>query len=254
MWERLVEAGLDPKDARFYLAVLNGGRVTIAEAARRTGVSRTNGYDITRRLRERGLISTIESDPSEAAGNRSHSQLVANDPRQLLEEWAERRRVLDDLVPQLRALHASGRSRPRVRYLEGAAGIRSALFETLEWSSPIRGILSMRDLMGVPGEDAMTEYVAGRRQRGLALKVIRTRQHDWPGGWPTSSLDFREVRHAPEEYEFTMTTIIGAEQVVTMSSATEQFAMLIESREYAQTQRNLFDALWTMSKPAPIQD
>ena len=179
---------------------------------------------------------------------------MANDPVHLLDEWAARRQVLDDVVPQLRALFSASRARPKVRYLEGVAGIRAAIFETLDWASPIRGILSMRDLMAVPGEAAMADYIAGRRERELVLRVIRTRDHDWPGGWLTSARDYRVVKHAPEEYEFTMTTFVGPHQVVSVSSAQETFAMVIESAEYAQMQSNFFDVLWGVSNDADVDD
>jgi len=254
MWQQLIEAGLDPKDAHFYLAVLRRGRATVAEAAREAHVSRTGGYDIARRLQARGLLSRVESGPGERENPRAQSHLVANDPARLLDEWATRRRVLDDIVPQLRAMFSASRARPKVRYLEGASGIRAALFETLEWPSPIHGILSMRDLMAVPGEAAMADYIAGRRERRLLLRVIRTRDHDWPGGWLTSARDHRVVKHAPVEYEFTMTAVIGAQEVVTLSSGRETFAMVIESEEYAAMQRNLFEVLWTISADADVDD
>ena len=44
MWQQLVSAGLDPKEAQFYLAVLELARRAVAEAAERAGLSRTNGY------------------------------------------------------------------------------------------------------------------------------------------------------------------------------------------------------------------
>jgi hypothetical protein len=254
MWQSLVEAGLDPKDAHFYLAVLRGGQTTVAEAARAAHVSRTSGYDIARRLQARGLISRVESGPRDAEDLRTQSHLVANDPVHLLDEWTARRQVLDDVVPQLRALFSASRSRPKVRYLEGTSGIRAALFETLDWDSPIGGILSMRDLMAVPGEAAMAEYIARRRERELLLRVIRTRDHDWPGGWLTSARDYRVVKHAPPEYEFTMTTFVGSHQVVALSSARETFAMVIESAEYAETQRNFFDVLWGVSRTAEVDE
>jgi sugar-specific transcriptional regulator TrmB len=254
VWQQLMAAGLDSKDAHFYLAVLRGGRATVAEAAREANVSRTSGYDIARRLQARGLVSRVEFDPDESEDLRTQSHLVANDPAQLLEEWATRKRVLDDLVPQLRALFSANRARPKVRYLEGETGIRTALFETLDWQSPLRGILSMRDLMTVPGESAMVDYIAGRRERELVLRVIRTRDHDWPGGWLTSARDYRIVKHAPKEYEFTMTTVIGSQEVVTLSSAQETFAMVIESLEYAEMQRNFFEVLWGVSADSEVDE
>lgn len=251
MWEELVTAGLDPKEAKFYLAVLDMQRPTVAEAAERAGVSRTNAYDIAKRMVHRGLLSITEVGPTGKPAGRGRGVLTANDPGQLLDDWAERKEILDSLVPKLRALRAKGGSQPRVRYLEGAVGMRSALFETLEWPSPIRGILSMRDLLSVPGESAMQEYIAGRRARQLALRVVRSAEKDYERGWPTSAADYRESRYAPRDYIFTMTTIIGENTVAVMSSRSENFAMMIESAEYAQLQANLFEVLWSASSTDP---
>lgn len=251
MWEELVRAGLDPKEAKFYLAVLDMQRPTVAEAAERSGVSRTNAYDIAKRMVHRGLLSITEVGPTGKPAGRSRGVLTANDPGQLLDDWAEHKEILDSLVPKLRAMRAKGGSQPRVRYLEGVAGMRSALFETLEWPSPIRGILSMRDLLLVPGQSAMQEYIAGRRARQLALRVVRSPEMDYERGWPTSAADYRESRYAPSDYVFTMTTIIGEHTVAVMSSRSENFAMMIESPEYAQMQTNLFEVLWSVSSTNP---
>ena len=251
MWEELVSAGLDPKEAKFYLAVLGMHRPTVAEAAQRAGVSRTNAYDIARRMVHHGLLSITEVGPSGKPAGRGHGVLAAGDPQKLLDDWVERKEILDSLVPKLRAMRAKGSNQPRVRYLEGATGMRSALFETLEWPSPLRGILSMRDLLSVPGESAMQEYLVGRRARQLTLRAVRSPENDYKRGWPTSAADYRESRHAPRDYLFTMTTIIGEHTVAVMSSRRENFAMMIESSEYAQVQANLFEILWSASDTDP---
>src|SRR5699024_11169126 len=74
--------------------------------------------------------------------------------------------------------------RPYVRYLEGSDGIEHALFETLDWPSPIHGILSMQDLEMVPGAESMRRYIDGRRDNGLWLKVIRSHAKEGGVGWP----------------------------------------------------------------------
>lgn len=253
MWEDLVRIGLDPKEARLYLTVLDMDRPTVAEAADRAGVSRTNAYDITKRLVRRGLVSVTEVGSTGTPAGRSRSVLAANDPGQLLDDLEARRRELDSLVPRLQAMRAKGGSHPRVRYLEGDAGIRAALFETLSWPSPLRGILSMRDLLTVPGHSAMEEYIAGRKERGLWLRVVRSPEKDYEHGWPTSETDLRLSRYAPPDYVFTMTTVIGPDMVAVMSSRSENFAMMIESAEYAQLQTNLFEVLWSASGTEPRQ-
>lgn len=248
MWAELAEAGLEPKEAKLYLAILGMDAPTVARAAEAAGVSRTNAYDIAKRLAHRGLISMVERGRGSGQGR---TVLRAADPQYLLDEWDQRRTGLERLVPRLRAMHAKGGSAPRSRYLEGAAGIRAALFETLDWPSPLRGVLSMRDLITVPGAAAMREYIAARRERGLWLHVVRSPAKDYPKGWPTSDADLRRTRYAPPGYLFTMTMIIGTDAVAMLSSTSENFALVIESAEYAEMQGNLFDVLWAASKDSP---
>jgi sugar-specific transcriptional regulator TrmB len=250
LWQQLAQLGLDQREARFYVAVLSLGRTTVARAAHHAHVSRTSGYDLAKRLVDRGFLESVEFGQEGRREDRSRSELVAADPSRLFEEVERRRALLDDLVPQLRAMQSTARTRPRVRYLEGAGGIREALFETLTWTSPIRGIFSMKDLFVVPGEDALAEYVAARREQGLTLHVVRSAERDIPRRWPTSTTDLRVVRYAPQSYVFTMTTIIGENAVAVMSSRQEGFAMMIDSREYAHTQASLFEVLWNVSAPS----
>jgi predicted transcriptional regulator len=248
VWTELVDIGLEPKEAKFYLAVLSMDRPTVAQVAEAVEVSRTNAYDIMKRLVHRGLLSLTESVPDTGRGR---AELQATDPQRLLDEWHQRKQLLDGLVPQLRAMHAKAGAQPRARYLEGSAGIRHALFQTLDWPSPLRGILSMRDLLTVPGEAAMDEYIATRKQRNLWLHVIRSPEKDFEHGWPTSDTDLRRTRYAPAGYLFAMTMIIGDDAVAMLSSPDENFALMIESADYAQMQSNLFQVLWDASDTKP---
>ncbi|MGH3355064.1 MAG: TrmB family transcriptional regulator [Nocardioidaceae bacterium] len=248
MWNDLVEIGLEPKEARFYLAVLSMDRPTVSQVAETIEINRTNAYDIMKRLVHRGLLSMTESVPP---GGRGRAELQATDPQHFLDEWHQRKQMLDSLVPQLRAMHTKTGTQPRARYLEGNAGIRNALFQTLDWPSPLRGILSMRDLLTVPGEAAMNEYIASRKQRNLWLHVIRSPEKDFEHGWPTSETDLRRTRYAPKGYIFSMTMIIGEDAVAMVSSPDENFALMIESAEYAQMQSNLFEVLWDASHSQP---
>ncbi|MGV9868637.1 TrmB family transcriptional regulator [Rhodococcus koreensis] len=250
MLDLLLRLGLDPREARFYLAILQSGRCSIATAAKRSGVSRTSGYDLLRKLESHGLVSTIEVGASGKPGERGRIDLVATDPAFLLRQWEQRGRLLDELLPQLKAMFSASTTRPRVRYLEGFGGIREALFETLDWPSPLAGIFSISDLLVAPGSDAVAEYVRERRKRGLELRVVRSADHDIPGEWETDPDEFRIARHSPASYSFTMTTVIGPNIVSVMSSRRENFAMTIESAEYAEQQRNLFEILWEASTPA----
>lgn len=51
-----------------------------------------------------------------------------------------------------------------------------------------------------------------------------------------------------------MTAFVGTREVVSLSSASETFAMVIESQEYAEMQRNFFEVLWSVSTDAAVDD
>lgn len=247
LFDRLRELGLDDKQARFYLAVLEIGEATVRQAADAAGVSRTNAYDILGRLTRRGLLSQIEVGPAH------RTVVVATDPQRLIEEWEERGRRLETVVPELRALHRKTGVRPRVRYYAGAEGIRTVLYETLRLPSPLLGILSMSDLMAVPGEAVMHDYVASRVERGRYLRVIRSREKETEDLWPTDPAALRDTRFAPPGRVFTMTMILGGDTVAVISSRRENFALTTESPEYAELHRNLFEVLWDASTPQPYR-
>jgi hypothetical protein len=68
--------------------------------------------------------------------------------------------------------------------------------------------------------------------------------------WSNSQADLRILRYAPENFRFSMTTYVYDDKVALISSRKENFAMTIESAEFAAMQTGLFETLWAVSHPA----
>lgn len=240
----LVELGLHDTEARFYLAALELGEASIRDVAQKAAISRTNAYDVLNRLTEQGLVTC------EGAGGKS-MRVIAVSPDRLVEVFEARRKRLETIIPDLQSLHVGGTAKPRVRFHEGLGGIQSVLEETLACRSKLLlGILSMRDLYEVPGRAWMDDLVRRRIEAGVKLRVVRARANDMHARWHESAPDRRAVRFAPHGFETAMTTYIYDEKVAVISSRRENFAMTIESAEFAGLQRQLFEALWFASTPA----
>ncbi len=240
MDSRLLALGLDEKEQRFYLAALEFGTAPVTAIAARADVSRTNGYDLVQRLQKRGLVSQIE-------GEGGVRQVVAEDPSVLIRDWERTRNALNDLVPELRSLFNGHQDKPRIRLYEGIEGIRRSLWETLECHSKLLcGILSMHELLEVPGAEWMEEYIEERIRRGIKLNVIRSRSRETESIWPTSVSHERELRYAPFDVDLGMTMYIYDDKVLYISSKRENYALVIESRELSSMNRTLFNSLWNM--------
>lgn len=241
----LVQIGLQETEAKFYLAALELGQAPVRDIAAKAGISRTNAYDVFSRLLEQGLVTQVGAEANKII------LIAAEPPDQLTELLDARRRKLDVLLPELRSMHNGASGKPRVRYYQGSEGIKFVLDDTLSSrDKTLLGILSMRDLYDVPGRSWMNDLVRRRIKAGVFLRVVRSPVKDVPNVWPESTVDLREVRFASLGFVFTMTSYIYDNKVAFISSRRENFAMTIESEEFATMQRNLFEALWA-SCPAP---
>lgn len=234
---RLEQLGLTDKEQRFYRAALELGSAPITNVAQRAGVTRTNGYDLLGRLSARGMLTEREVE-----GIR---HVVAEDPRVLIGEWNRTRSMLDELVPELHSLYNGAQFKPRVHYHEGVDGIRRVLWSVLECQSHlIRGILSMSELLEVPGAEEMNNFIAERARRGIQLQVLRSRSRESEQTWPDSKHELRELRYAPPSMDLGMTMFLHDDVVSYISSKKENYAFSIESRELATLNNGIFEAIW----------
>lgn len=242
--EQLASIGLDEKERRFYLAILQLGSASVTEIAARAGVTRTNGYDLLARLEARGLVRQSTEDGPRV--------VVAEDPKVLISNWERTRTTLDGLVPELRSLFNATASRPRIRFYEGAEGITRVLWETLECRSGVLlGILSMHELLEIPGTDGMQRYIAERLKRRIRLRVLRSGGRETSKIWASSKSELREMRYAPPSIDLGMTMYINDETVSCLSSKRENYGLVIESAEFSALMRAMFEGVWTISTAKP---
>lgn len=244
MMNKLSAVGLDDKEIKFYLAALELGAAPVTAVANRAGVTRTNGYDLLQRLERRSLLAQVNG----ADGVR---QIVPSDPGVLIRDWERTRVMLDDLVPELRTLFNSSPRKPRVRFHEGVDGIQRAIWAHLECRSKLLlGILSMQELMEVPGPAWMDKFIAERVRRGIRLEVVRSHSRETKTVWPGSADEMRELRYAPPGVDLGMTVYISDDMVTYVSSKSENYALTIESLELASLQKALLQSLWAVSQPS----
>ena len=138
-----------------------------------------------------------------------------------------------------------------MRYYQGLEGIKAVLDETLACrSKTLLGILSMSDLYEVPGPrlDGRQCAPPDRGRREPARGALATK--DVHPFWADDPADLRVLRYAPDDFSFSMTTYIYDDTVALISSRKENFAMTIESEEFAAMQTGLFETLWAVARPA----
>ncbi|MBN3724449.1 TrmB family transcriptional regulator [Burkholderia sp. Ac-20379] len=240
--ELLQSAGIDGHKADFYLASLELGEATVAAIAQKAGIGRTNAYEVMDRLLAAGLVATVQK------GARSY--VIPQDPIMLLRRVEAQRQAVQEMLPQLRAMHNSAGGKPKVRYFTGIEGIKAVLDEMLDCRSrELCAIMANSELFRMPGYETIASVVAKRVKSGVSLRVIRCGPADTRDLWRTSKRERRELRFAPASFDAGVTTYLYDDTVAFISSKAEHYALSIQSAEMTAFHTGLFEVLWTASTP-----
>ncbi|MBI4142954.1 helix-turn-helix domain-containing protein [Candidatus Uhrbacteria bacterium] len=119
-----MSAGLDQRESAVYRALLASGPSPVAPIARRTNLHRPVVYRALAALESHGLVTNV------TRGKRTH--YVAEPPDRLRAMAASRAEELTSAIAALERVHARNRTRPSVRVLEGADGLRAVLADLTE--------------------------------------------------------------------------------------------------------------------------
>ena len=156
---------------------------------------------------------------------------------------------MQDILPQLKSFQQSKGKRPTIRMYEGIEGVKAVFEDTLTSRyKTLLGILSMADLYKIPGKKYMDHYVERRIAKDYSLRVIRSEQKDIEETWPSSTSELRSLRYAPQGIIFPMTMYIYDQKVGIIGTEKEAFGTIIESADFYQTQKNLFEIVWDVSR------
>ncbi|PIR45075.1 MAG: hypothetical protein COV10_00930 [Candidatus Vogelbacteria bacterium CG10_big_fil_rev_8_21_14_0_10_51_16] len=131
------EIGLNESEGRVYLYLLEHGLSTPPQVAKGTGIMRTNTYHLLAELVVKGLVEERKE------GKRK--TYLAADPAALLRLLDEQRERVERFLPDLRALHATQKNKPKVRFFDGLAEVKR-IYEEASRAEEVHGIGSTKSL------------------------------------------------------------------------------------------------------------
>lgn len=236
----LSAAGLGQKESQLYLAGLRLGSAPASSYAKVTGMNRITAYNTLEAMVHEGLFMTIRD------ANAKHYRPA--DPEQLAVEVRKHADAVERALPELRSLRGAGFRSPHVRFFEGWDGVRRVYEDTLTAHTEILNFANSA-LVRRHWPEYDVEYVAERVKRGIYLRgiapgdAVGKRVHGEDKGKK------REIRLVPSRhFDFTNEINIYDHKVAICSypgkKGEETFGMIIESREVAETQKQIFEMAW----------
>ncbi len=234
----LIQIGFTQKEAQIYLGCLRLGSGTVLQISREADVSRGSCYDLLEEMLEKAYVSKLHEV--------KHVIYSPVDPEVLLKQGREKLRDFELILPELKGLFHK-RSHPRVRYFEGIEGIKRVYEDTLTATTEILNYTNSLEVRRYwPGYDQ--DYIEFRAKKGIFLKCIAPDDEVGKGVKHTDSSFLRETRLlSSQEFKFTNEINIYDNKVAITSFHNELIGILIESKEIADTQRDIFKMAWAFA-------
>ena len=237
--EKLKILGIEGKEAILYMALLRLKKATTTQLSRFTGIKRTTVYHCIESLMKLELVSKIETD--------GLKQYVAENPQVTLNTLIEERnRNVKLLIPELKDIFGMESYHPEIKIYHNEAGLRK-IFEDVIYSKEKIGryYVSDLDIDNILGKEFLSDFLKKRIERGVRSLSLRSfgykpeREQD-----TTHAKQLREVKFLPDEIKVQPYMCIYDHKVVVISSKESKFGFIIESKEFAEAQKTIFDMLW----------
>lgn len=229
--------GLTQNEIRLYLYLLEHGVSTPPQLAHGTQMERPNCYEILRRLKEKGLIAEQKHGQRKA--------YAASDPAALLQNWERKKDLLNDIVPDLRALYTTQKNKPKIQFYDGLEQVKQIYEQTLS-ADEIFGFASTAQLFAQDPK-FFTRYLKRLQQRGIVFHDILTHASTTTAA-PEMKAVLRglyEMKFFPKNYaDVPVDILIWEDNIALIAISKPIFGTVLTHQDITKLFRIIFAVMW----------
>lgn len=232
----LQDAGLSPQETDVYLVLLRLGSVPVSRIAKETGLHRTNIYDTLEKLKEKGLVSSIDI--------KSVKYFKSVDPSRILEYLEEKKESIQKIMPDLVKLSDLPREQTNVEVFKGKEGIKTVWNDIQNTGKDVLWIGAE-----VKFEEILPDYakrmIKSCNAKGLRERAILKREE----ADKVTPFKKHEYRYLPKNYKVPTFFIVYGKKVAIFVWTLPYFVILIDNKDISDTYRDYFEFMWKFARP-----
>jgi sugar-specific transcriptional regulator TrmB len=236
----LKKLGLNQKEAQLYLIALETGPATVSKLAQKSGLKRGTIYEFLGEMLEKGILEVSISGKRKLYGG--------IEPKKLHKIIDRQKDILESLLPDLSLMANHGTAKPKIKFYEGKEGILKAYYEILDLpdGSEVVGFATLGEIYKLFTKNDVDKYVKKRAAKRIMEKLIMPTDEYSESHSSDNKKEWRQTLLLPRN-KFPISSEINIYQnkVAITSLGEEKVAVIIESQQMADTQRAIFNLLWT---------
>lgn len=241
----LLQLEFTDKEILVYLAILQSKDSSVPTIAKDIELSRGTVYDLIEKLKARGFVAEIKKGKKRrfVCESPTNTLYILLDKKH--EQLQKSKRIVENILPTLKALDADADFRPQIRVYEGEKGFRKVWDEIFAYEdSNFLSIARIETFLSFVGEDFLEEIMERKVKLGFTSRAINEDSPAAAGMQMRDKRFNRETRLAPKEFKLQSTEIIFGDKIAMFSTREENIIVVIESKDFADTHRAYFEMLW----------
>lgn len=233
----LLQLGLDEKEVTVYLAALELGMAPISLIAKKAGLKRPTTYVVMKRLRKKNMTECFLSKHTKCYSVIS--------PASLQERYQQYVSHFHKALPQLLAVHNHLVRKPRVTFYEGKEELTKLYGDVLTSSGEVLNYFLPEKVLEYFGEPWLEEqYFRQMEARRIPLRAILSSTAHARAFQTHALSGKREMRRITRKDLLILNEVFIYDDKVSTFSFDEGFALLIQSKDVADSQRTMFELAW----------
>ena len=234
--DALKEYGLSDNEISVFIALLKSGESTAQTIAKNAKLPRTTTYHLLENLLNKGLVSFV------VKGTIKYFQ--ATKPKKLVEMLEDKKRMVQEALPELNALAETIKERTKVVLFEGPRGIKFILEDVLEEKKLIYHYGDIRSLQNTLPY-IFPQYIRKRVEKKIPIRIICKKEEQHKELLSSSKREFREFVFIPSKYIFKSSIFIFSKKVAILNLQKEPYCgLVIEDEDFYDTQKDMFELMW----------
>ena len=236
--EALKSIGLEEKEIKTYLALLELGESTVMAIAKKSGIKRPTSYLILRSLGEKGFVSRV------SRGKKTF--FIPQHPRKILVEAELQINELKEVMPQLESLLQRIPGKPRIIIYEGKDALDRAYDEMFVVKGEALFVYTIKLSMELFPK-TFRKFAYAPFSPEFTMREIVDDSEEGRKYASGIKNPYRTVRLLPAA-PFEIDLGIFGNRVLITSVKKEYFTVCIESEEISQAFRKIFELVWQAAK------
>jgi len=234
----LSSIGLSEKQSQIYLALLELGSAGISEIAQKAEQKRTNIYNLITEMKAQGLVSEIKKGKGLIYSPCPPENLIAKAKNNL--------QNIESALPEFLGRYNSLKHKPKIKFYEGVAGIKTTYQQLLKTKKPIFAFGDYEKMFSWLDEKYLWTIPEERAQKKINYYVIA---NNGPRGREVQAKDKEQLRTTKlTTADFETEVNISDNKVAMISLRRPGSAVIIEDAAIAKTMKIIWQTWWDKLK------